>query len=359
MRRLPPETVSAPERETSEKAAPADASVPGDPIYITRGADGKLVISSRDTKALDQLEEIMTRMAPPRKDFEVFYLQYASASSMRYTLDDFFSVEKKESSSDQRMRRFWFDDSSDNKKEEVPRLSQRRPLKFIDDDATNSILVQGGTADQLRRIGDIIKLYDRPEKPNTRASRLTQSFQIKHNKASVVAEMIKELYKDLLSANDKALESYNQSKNQGNRGGRFATVFDFGDKEDSSKLNQGRFKGYLSLAADDSTNSLLVSCPSALMGNIEQTVNYLDQAAVPTAQSFQVLKIDNGIDASVLQKKLSDMLKPSAPKGEAKAGDQQQNPMQGRGGRSGGRGGRGGQGQGQGDGSGGNNGGGE
>jgi hypothetical protein len=175
--------------------------------------------------------------------------------------------------------------------------------------------------------------------------------------------MIKELYKDLLSANDKALESYNQSKNQGNRGGRFATVFDFGDKEDSSKLNQGRFKGYLSLAADDSTNSLLVSCPSALMGNIEQTVNYLDQAAVPTAQSFQVLKIDNGIDASVLQKKLSDMLKPSAPKGEAKAGDQQQNPMQGRGGRSGGRGGRGGQGQGQGqgqgDGSGGNNGGGE
>src|SRR6202042_3314499 len=136
--------------------------------------DGKLVISSRDTKALDQLEEIMTRMAPPRKDFEVFYLQYASASSMRYTLDDFFSVEKKESSSDQRMRRFWFDDSSDNKKDEVPRLSQRRPLKFIDDDATNSILVQGGTADQLRRIGDIIKLYDRPEKPNTRASRITQ-----------------------------------------------------------------------------------------------------------------------------------------------------------------------------------------
>jgi hypothetical protein len=350
MRRWPPEAVSAP--EPSDKAAPAEASVPGDPIYITRGTDGKLVISSRDTKALDQLEEIMTRMAPPRKDFEVFYLQYAAASSMRYTLDDFFSVEKKESSSDQRMRRFWFDDSSDNKKDEVPRLSQRRPLKFIDDDATNSILVQGGTADQLRRIGDIIKLYDRPEKPNTRASRITQSFQIKHNKASIVAEMIKELYKDLLSANDKALESYNQSKNQGNRGGRFATVFDFGDKEDNSKLNQGRFKGYLSLAADDSTNSLLVSCPSALMGNIEQTVHYLDQAAVPTAQSFQVIKIDNGIDASVLQKKLSDMLKPSAPKSDAKPAEQQ-NPMQGRGGRSGGRGGRGGQAQGMGEGGGG------
>ncbi len=351
-----PETTAAPTPDPTDRAAeqpkgPNPDSVPGDPIYITRGADGKLVISSRDTRALDELEELMGKLAPPRKDYEVYYLQYSTALSMRIMLDDFFSVEKKESSADKNFRRWsWWDDSDSNKKDDTPRLSQRKPLKFIDDDATNSILVQGATADQLRRINDIIKLYDRPEKPNTRASRVTQIFQIKHNKASVVTDMLKELYKDLLSANDKALESFNQTKNQGGRGGRFATILNFGDNEDDGKLNQGRFKGYLSLASNDTTNTVMVSCPSPLMSNIEQIISNLDQAAVPVVQSIQVLKIDRGIDSAVLQKKLSDMLKPAAPGADVKptgAGPQQpQGQRRGGGNGGGGRGGRGGGGDG-------------
>jgi Bacterial type II/III secretion system short domain len=336
---------TAPEHKTETKS-PADASVPGDPIFITQGADGKLVITSRDTRALDQLEELMSRLAPPRKDYDVIYLQYSTAASMRFILDDFFSVEKKESASDQRMRRWsWWDDSDSNKKDDTPRLSQRKPLKFIDDDATNSILVQGATGDVLQRVKDIVKVYDRPEKPNTRQSRITKFFQIKHNKASIITEMIKETYKDLLSANDKALESYNQSKNQGGgRGGRFTTILDFGDHEDDGKMSQGRFKGYLSLAANDTTNSILVSCPTTLMMNIEQTIEKLDQAAIPAATSFQVLKIDRGIDADGLQKKLMDILKPAAPTTEVKTGEQgNQPPGPGQGGgRRGGGGGNGG-----------------
>jgi len=350
-RRLP-EAVDAPAPETkSDAKRPGDTSVPGDPIFITRGTDGRLIITSRDTRALDDLEEIMGRLAPPRKDYEIFPLQFTTAASMRIMLDDFFSVEKKESTADQRMRRWsWFDDSNDNKKDNTPRLSQRKPLKFIDDDATNTILVQGATSDQLRRIGDIIKLYDRPEKPNSRQSRVTRMFHVEHNKASIITEMIKEAYKDLLSANDKALESYNQSKNQGSRGGRFATILDFGDHEDDGKLNQGRFKGYLSLAANDTTNSILVSCPAVLMPNIEQIVTSLDRAAVPTAQSFQVYKINSGIDTAALQKKLTEILKPSAPQAEVKAGETQAGQTPGGQGqrRGGGNGGNGGGGRGRG-----------
>ncbi len=170
--------------------------MPGDPIHITRGADGRWVITSRDTKALDQLEELMARLAPPRKDYDVVYMQYATASSMKLMLDDFFSVEKKESNADKRFNRWWWDDSDSNKKDDTPRLSQRKPLKFIDDDATNSILVQGATPEVLKRIKDIVKLYDRPEKPNTRMSRITKPFLIKHSKPTVIAETIKEVYKD-------------------------------------------------------------------------------------------------------------------------------------------------------------------
>ncbi len=291
----------------------------------------------------------MGRLAPPRKDYEIFPLQFTTAASMRIMLDDFFSVEKKESAADQRMRRWSWWDNDNEKKEETPRLSQRKPLKFIDDDATNTILVQGATADQLRRIGDIIKIYDRPEKPNSRQSRITQIFQIKHNKATVICDMVKELYKDLLSANDKALESYNQTKNQGGgRGGRFTTILDFGDHEDDGKLNQGRFKGYLSLAANDSTNTVMVSCPAVLMANIQQMVERLDQAAVPTAQSVQMIRINSSIDSGSLQKKLTELLKPTAPQAEVKPGAAQptQPPGQGqrRGGGNGGGRGRGGDG---------------
>jgi hypothetical protein len=83
---------------------------------------------------------------------------------------------------------------------------------------------------------------------------------------------------------------------------------------------------------------------------MEQLVLYLDKAAVPTATSFQVLKIDRGIDGESLKKKLVEMLKPAAPKGEVKP---EQPNQQGQ--RRGGRGGRGGNNQGSNDNGGGGN----
>ena len=49
------------------------------PISITRTPDGRLMISSQDTRALDSLEEVMTRMIPPRKDYKIFLVKYADA----------------------------------------------------------------------------------------------------------------------------------------------------------------------------------------------------------------------------------------------------------------------------------------
>jgi type II secretory pathway component GspD/PulD (secretin) len=323
---------AAPEQSVPTSGTGSDSSTAGAPIFITRGADGRLLASSRDTEALDRLEELLARLAPPRKDYEVFYLKYAPAQSVRFLLEDYFAAEKKETSETGRRQPLWFggfgDDGQGTKKPAGPRLSQRRPLKFIDDDATNSILVQGATSELTRQIGEIIALYDRPEKPNSKASRITKPFPIKHNKASVLAGQIKDVFRDLLSANDKALESYNQSKNQANRGGPFGLVFGSGDQEENGRLSQGRFRGYLSVAADDTTNTLLVSCPATLMSTIVQVVSCLDQAAVPSVQSFQVLKIAGGVDAAALQKRLTAMLKPAAPKIELPTATENPQPWQ-------------------------------
>jgi type II secretory pathway component GspD/PulD (secretin) len=311
----------------------------GAPIYITRGEDGKLIFTSRDTAALDRIEEMAGHLAPKRKDYAVYYLKHADAYSVKLNLDDFFQTEKKETGED-RARRWWWDDDSSNKKDDSPMLSRRKPMRFIVDGQTNSILVQGGTSEQLRQIKELIDMYDSPAPVSVRPARLTQMFHIQHSKASIIADVIKDMYRDLLSTKDKAMESFNQTKNQG-KGGRGYISYDFGEKEDDGKMSQARFSGAVSMGVDDTTNTLLVSCANqTLMINISEIIERLDKAAVQAAQSFQVLQINRSIDANALQKKLAEMLKKTGPVPEAgqqpNQGQQKQNQRRGRGGRNGG-----------------------
>jgi type II secretory pathway component GspD/PulD (secretin) len=334
--------VQTPPQAPEKNAKPDEPSTAGDPIVITRGADGKLVISSRDTQALDMLEDMLGHIAPPKKDYAVYYLKHADSYSVKLNLEEFFQTDKKENSND-RMRRFWWDDDSSNKTDDSPKLSRRKPLRFIDDSSTNSVLVQGGTPDQLRQIDELINMYDNPKQANARPSRVTQIFYIKNNKASVIAEVIKDTYRDLLSTKDKALESYNQTKAQGKSGGRGYISYDFGEHDDDGKLSNSRFSGSVSMGVDDTTNSLVVSCATPnLMLNIQGVIKELDKAAIPAAQSFTVLQINRSLDAAALTKKLGDMLKkPTAPQQGAGQQPGQNQPQQQQG-RRGGRGGGGG-----------------
>lgn len=340
-----PAAAAAPSAAT-DNASPAAADKPAsnDPVYITRSPDGKLIIASRNSEALDALEKLAARIGPPRKDYSVFTLHYATAASVRFNLEEFFATE--------RTGEYRRSDSSGSSGGTVsPGLSQRRPLRFLDDMQTNSILVQGASGDQLRQIGDLIDMYDRPEQPNSKASRMTKIFPIVHSRAALIAETLKDVFRDLLSANDKALEG----SNGGGRSSQGRPMRSFLDAaEDEARINQGRFKGQLSLGVDETSNRLIVSCPESLMRNIEKIIEDLDKAAAPVETTFQVLRIDRNIDASVVQKKLMEMLKKpgtasdlQSPNGQASPQQQQQQgPQRQRGGNGGGGGGgrgRGGQ----------------
>jgi hypothetical protein len=171
---------------------------------------------------------------------------------------------------------------------------------------------------------------------------VTQIFYIKHSKASVIAEVIKDTYRDLLSTKDKAMESFNQTKAQGRGGQRGMISYDFGEHDDDGKMSQARFSGALSMGIDDSTNSLVISCATQnMLLNIKALVDSLDTAAVPAAQSFQVLQINRSIDANALQKKLSEMLKKPSATPQGATQQPGQNPQQQQQGRRGGRGGGG------------------
>ena len=203
------------------------------------------MISSQDTQALDILEELIGQVAPPRRDYRVFKLKYAIPTGSVHIWKSFFDdSEQKEESGSSRV--YYYDYAPPKKEETQYRLSKRRKLKFIDDPDTNSILVQGGDSEQLKTIEELIAVYDQPQQADANAARLTSAFPIRYSKAQTIAEAVKDVYRDLLSDNDKALQNNNpEQKNRPVPGGSTYIFNEGGDTGNEKERTRVSFKGKL------------------------------------------------------------------------------------------------------------------
>jgi type II secretory pathway component GspD/PulD (secretin) len=276
--------------------APADSAADGSdgtkaggqspsPIRITRGPNG-LVITSNDTQALDQLQDLIDHVQPQRDDFKIFHLKFAYALSVKLNLEDIFD-DAEDKDSNRRMPWYYYEYGNNNSTEKPSRLSQRRKIKFIDDYDTNTILVKNADPVQLRKVEEIIKFYDKPEPPDSQSIRKIEIFKLDHAKAQQVAEVIKEVYRDLLSANDKALQNGQQQQQEERR----VYYYDnWGDGDDTNDTKMPKFKGLLSIGIDAPSNSLIVSAPEFLMRGLKQIIADLDAAARPSS-TVQVVKV--------------------------------------------------------------------
>jgi hypothetical protein len=306
----PPVSAEPPAAEKEKKTpSAAEPAKPLPPVSITQAPDGRLIITSEDTEALNKLEDLVSRLAPPRRDFQVFHLQYAEAYWVKWNLEDFFKEEDKQDNSSRYSDWYWGYPPSSSSKDTSRRLSRRRPLKFISDDDTNTILVQGATPDQLRTIQDLIDIYDQPPSTEAESARKTEVFTIRYSKAEVVAEAVKDVYRDLLSDRDKSLA--NRPQQQGRSESRYSYTYVLGNDGDERKMP--RWKGYLSIGVDDLSNTLIVSAPEFLFRDIERLITSLDEAAKPT-DTVQAIQLGRSVSAEVVQDTLSKIL------GEAAAG---------------------------------------
>lgn len=295
----PPEPAkpAAPAPAPAESPAPAEPPKPPataetpPPITFSRGADGHWIVSSPDTQALDRLEEMVAQMsASSRVDYRVFLLKYAWATSVASVLKDLF---KEEDEGRRRYSPFYFDFEYGSQDTEKPRsrLSKRKPLRIIADSDSNSILVQGGDAAQLKKIEELIKLYDQPQPLDAKSVRKTEVVTLQFSKAKVVAETVKDVYRDLLSSNDKSLA--------GGRGERPERFIRFVFDEDEKK--QPTYKGLLSIGVDDVSNTLILSAPGYLLEDVVKMVKGLDEAARPVAETVSVVKLGPGVSAAQIE----------------------------------------------------------
>jgi type II secretory pathway component GspD/PulD (secretin) len=161
---------------------------------------------------------------------------------------------------------------------------------------SNSILVQGADAAQLKKIEELIKVYDRPQPMDARSVRKTETIRLEYTRAKVVADTIKDVYRDLLSANDKALAGNPEQRRE--RFIRFS-FDDEGGGEGGQK--QPTYKGLLSIGVDEISNTVIVSAPAYLLEDVAKMVKELDEAAKPVIDSVTVLKVNPGLSAEEVQ----------------------------------------------------------
>lgn len=304
------------ETEVAQPARDLERAPERPPVNISIGPDGRLVITSQDTAALDIMEELVSQLVPSNPGYKVFRLKHADAYYVKLNLVDFFEEEEEEQNS--RTRYYYYDYSPPKNDKKKYRLSERRKLKFIYDYDTNSILVQGADPGQLKVISELIALYDQPEPADSQSARLIRSFQIQYSKASLIAETIKEVYRDLLSSNDKSLAQ----KNPEQKGRSSGTTYIFGNRDsgDAPQRTPVNFKGKLSIGVDDLSNTLLISAEGDdLMQILATMVERLDEAAKPTT-NVSVIKLDGPLNTSAVRDVVASVL---GAQGKQGAGQQQ------------------------------------
>lgn len=301
------------------------------PVRIRRGPDGRLILESQDTEALDRLEDLLHEAAPSKRDYKVFYLKYPTtwAYSVELSLKDFFEEDKKKSSGSNFNPFYGYRFGSDNTQDSSRRLSKRKPLKFISDSDSGTIIVQGATQEQLKIIEELINIYDQPPATDGAQVRRTQIFTLKYSKASTIAEAIKDVYRDLLSTNDKAYQ--NQQGKDGQKPPERNYTFVYGNTggDDKSKQQETpvKFKGLISVGVDEISNTVIASAPESLLQNVSELIDQLDRAARPT-NSVQVVRLDAKVNSADLQKRLSKIFTKPQQKPQQQRPQQPQQPQQ-------------------------------
>lgn len=275
---------------------------------------GRLIIQSDDPAALDQLEEVMRVNRPPQRPYDVFNVKHARASWVTLNLEEYF--EENSGNDDSRFRYFFgFDEP---KKDDKRELGKRPPLRFIYDNDTNSIVVIGADDGDRETIRELIKLWDvpEPEDDSVDDARYIELVRVKFSKAESIAASLKETFRDLLSANDKAFQEGDDGESKRESGGDSGGGFSFA------------YKGKLSIGVDVVTNSILVSAEGQqLLDIVLGLIKQLDDQA-QTESEFAVATVPASVNGKSVKEALMRMLAQPKQPDKSKQQAQQQAEQQ-------------------------------
>jgi type II secretory pathway component GspD/PulD (secretin) len=292
--------------ETPDAGSPAKPTQPAEtqapPITITITDDGRLMLSSPDTAALDRMEELIEELSPPEKRFKIFKIQHVRAAEIWFDLTDYFK-EDLQADTETTYDYYWYPPRPRTSKQngEVS-LSKRRKLMITYDRPSNSILVANASPSQLAEIQQLIEQFDQPSNKDSVEIRQTAAIKIQFSRPSIIAAAVKEVYRDLLSKRDKEFDRGDKREERSST--EHMTVINYGglpdDKNNRPTPVKIGFDGALSLGADDVSGVLIVSAQKAIFDDIVRMVHELDNEAAPKT-TVQVHQVNGNVSAKALQ----------------------------------------------------------
>ncbi len=289
-------------------------------VNVTVTEDGRIVISGDDLAALNELEDLVQTLDPPKKEFKYFKLKHVTAYRVQLKLEEYFKDELKDQT--ESVFDVW-GEKSGSKEKDLGRatLGSRELMRFMSEPYTNTVIVQGASPSQLAAVKQLLKLYDQAPVPEDYLTRKTEVIQLEYSQASDIATSLREVYRELLSSKDKEFQSKDKEGSQSISSDKdkertyvFGEVTRDADGEEDPVLI--KFDGMLAIGVDEVSNSLIISGRKEVLESVKETVQLLDKAATPDTM-IHVHRVGGGIrSAEDLQKMLKSSMGEPWPGGK-------------------------------------------
>ena len=265
-----PAAAAPPATEHPVTGQPAQA-----PVRIIEGDDGEVVIISKDPAAANAARQFLQHMVPDPGQVQVVQLKHSQASIVKAQLDIALAHTLADTTST---------------------LSTEQPLKIDTDVRTNRLLIQHATPRQTRLINQIVPALDQPEQEDQRLAREQRIYRVQYKRVTEVAEVIKEVYRDLLSTSDKAFANLNLNQPIGY------------NRAVAASNRSPEYQGLLAIGIDAEANTLVISAPNYLIEEVMELVKSVD---VKTAGStIAVVSVKSAATNAKLKETLTRMLAP-------------------------------------------------
>lgn len=268
------------------QATSADTSRPqrADDIVLFMTPDGLRVVSE-DSAALDALEDLFSSVGlSGRSSFNLFHLKHIEADAAETLLVSLLTTEGASEGAEGSERSGVLGLMSTG--------SGGGLLPTIITDTRLNRLWVKGTAGQVRQVEELLQVIDVESGPVDVETNPKPSYiPVFYQNAESIVEILQNLYADRLV-----------QANQQSRGGRGGFGFGRGGSENQATSDE---TPKMTVAADPTSNLVIVSAPGPLLKEVEEVVRELDvrAEAAPTEQ-YVVHRLTSGASPSVIKQAL-------------------------------------------------------
>lgn len=272
---------------TSTKSTASDGKISGSdepalrsgkaPVRIVEGENGEVIILSRDPVAAESAKRLLQQLTPSSNSLRVISLKHAQAMSAKTQLEAMLLHTMTQSTS---------------------KLSTSLPLKIDVDSRTNRLLIQNATSRQMELVEQLVPVIDQPNSDSDRLTRVHRVYRFQNRRANDVVDAVKEVYRDLLSVNDRVLSA--------SATGRSTSY----NENLAASANNPEYQGLMALGVDREANAMIISAPSYLVDDVIALMELMDtpndsgaMAVVPFTMKATDTKTQEAISRLLLRQK--------------------------------------------------------